>query len=235
VPPGSFTWDPDHEAPYYRYDPEEARRLVVEAKRLHEARFGTPLPTLTYTLRGNRATTQATGEFLRLCWQAVGIDVTVEPLDFAKWLDEKRAHNLQFWSGGWVADYPDEETFFQLSYSRNYDGGANGTGFSDAAFDALYERAAVLPDGEARRDLYRRMSHIIEDQVPTIVLYYDVRREMYFDWLGDLQLHVYLKAQPMYYRLDGALREARLSGRVEGRLEDLITRGAWPPGGASNP
>ncbi len=229
VPPGSFTWDPDYEAPYFRYDPEEARRLAADAKRLHEERFGEPLPTITYTLRGNRAKTVATGEFLALCWKAAGIDVVVEPLDFAKWLDEKRAHNLQFWSGGWIADYPDEESFLQLYYSRNYDGGANGTGYNNPEFDALYERAAVLPDSPERRDLYRQMCRIIENDVASIVLFYDVRREMYFDWLGDIDLHVYLKAQPMYYELDGALREARLRGDVYGTLEELRERGEWPP------
>ena len=138
------------------------------------------------------------------------------------------ARNLQSFSAGWVADYPDEETYFSLFYGPSYDGGANSTGYYNPEFDALYERARVLNDGPRRRDLYRAMARMIEHDMPIAVLYYDVRREMYYDWLGDLQLHVYLKAQPMYYELDGALRAARLAGRIEGTLEDLVATGAWP-------
>ena len=74
---------------------------------------------------------------------------------------------------------------------------------------------------------------MIERDMPIALIFYDVRREMYFDWLGDIDIHVYLKAQPMYYHLDGALREARLTGRVEGTLEALRASGRWPePGGS---
>lgn len=228
VPPGSFTWDPDHVVDDYRFDLDRARGLAREAKYIHKRNFGQDLPTLTYTLRGNSASAQARGEFLRLCWRAAGIDVRIVAIDFGKWLDERDAHNLQFFSAGWVADYPDEETFFSLFYGPNYEGGANGTGYYDPEYDRLYEQARVLGDGPQRRDLYRQMAAMIERDMPLALLYYDVRRELYYDWLGELQIHVYLKAQPMYYRLDGALREARLSGRVSGALEELRAAGRWP-------
>ena len=234
VTPGSFTWDPDYQAEFYQYDPDRARALAEEAKRLHRERFGKELPSIAYTLRGNRAASRARGEFLRLCWKAVGIDVEIEALDFAKWLDERDAHNLQFFSAGWVADYPDEETYLSLFYGPNYEGGSNGTGYQNPEYDRLYERARVLRDSPRRRKLYVQMARMIDRDMPIALLYYEVRRELYYDWLGpDLDIHVYLKAQPMYYRLDGALREARLSGRLEGTLEALRATGRWPgPGGS---
>ena len=231
VSPGSFTWDPDHVVPEYNYNLKEAERLAEEARRLHRERFGTELPRLTYTLRGNSAASRARGEFLRLCWRVIGIEVDIEAIDFGKWLDERDAHNLQFFSSGWVADYPDEETYFSLFFGPNYDGGSNGTGYYNPDYDRIYEQARVLPDGPERRELYRRMARIIERDMPVVLLYYRVRRELYYDWLGDLQIHVYLKAQPMYYELDGALREARLSERVHGTLAELVESGQWPAAG----
>ena len=231
VTPGSFTWDPDHVVADFRYDFEKAKRLAEEARRIHRERFGEALPTLTYTLRGNSASARARGEFLRLSWKAVGIDVHVEALDFGKWLDERDAHNLQFFSAGWVADYPDEETYFSLFYGPNYDGGSNGTGYYNPDYDSLYEQARVLPDGPRRRELYRQLARMVERDMPLALLYYRVRRELYYDWLGEIQIHVYLKAQPMYYRIDGELRDARLSGRVSGTLAELEASGQWPPAG----
>jgi len=51
---------------------------------------------------------------------------------------------------------------------------------------------------------------------------------MYYDCLDDRQPHVYLKAQPMYYRLDAALRTDRLAGEVDGALEEPRAAGPWP-------
>lgn len=229
VPPGSFTYGPDYLAPYYRFDPEEAARLAEEAKRVHRERFGTALPKLTVTFRSPSSATRQTAEFLRLSWKKIGIDTEPEFFDFGKWLENLRARNYQVNSAGWVGDYPDEETFLQLFYSKNYaGGGSNSTGYGNPEFDALYERAKVMLRSPERDALYEEMARIIERDVPVIMLYYRTRREFFFDWLGEVVPHVYLRAQPAYYRLDGELREARLSGAVRGTLEELRARGEWP-------
>jgi len=230
VPPGSFTWDRDYTAPFYRYDPEKARELAEEARRLHRETFDEEPPTLTVSFRSTSSATRQAAEFLRLSWQQVGIDVELEFYDFGKWLDNLRSRNYQINSAGWVGDYPDEETFLQLFYSKNYaGGGANSTGYDRPEYDALYEQAKTMLDSPERRDLYRQMARMIEEDCPVIVLYYRTRREFFFDWLGDITPHVYLRAQPAYYHLDGALREARLRGELRGTLEELREKGLWPP------
>lgn len=229
VPPGSFTYKADYLAPYYRYDEAEAARLAEEARELHRARFGTELPTLRLSFRSPSSATRQVAEFLRLSWQKIGIETSPEFYDFGKWLENLRARNYQVNNAGWVGDYPDEETFLQLFYSRNYaGGGSNSTGYSNPEFDSLYEQAKVMLRSPERDALYERMARIIEDDVPVIMLYYRTRREFFFDWLGEVVPHVYLRAQPAYYRLDGELRRARLSGEVSGTLEELRASGAWP-------
>jgi len=230
VPPGSFTFDPEYLAPYYRHDPEEARRLADEAKRLHREMFGEELPTLKVSFRATASATKQMAEYLRLAWRNIGIDVDLEFYDFGKWLENLRARNYQVNNAGWVGDYPDEETFLALFYSRNYEGaGMNSTGYQNPEYDALYEKGKTMSDSPERRDIYRRMARIIEDDCPVFMLYYRTRREFYFDWLGDVTPHVYLRAQPAYYRLDGELREARLSGELVGTLEELKRKGLWTP------
>ena len=228
VPPGSFTYDADYLAPFYRYDPEEAARLAQEAKRLHREMFGKDMPAFTASFRSTASATKQAAEYLKLAWRNIGIDVELEFYDFGKWLENLRARNYQVNNAGWVGDYPDEETFLALFYSRNYAGGGqNSTGFSNAEYDALYEQAKTMLDSPERRELYVRMARIIEEECPVFLLYYRTRREFYFDWLGDISPHVYLRAQPAYYRLDGELREARLNGELEGTLEELKEEGLW--------
>ncbi|MGI9014949.1 MAG: ABC transporter substrate-binding protein [Phycisphaerales bacterium] len=213
VPPGSFTYDENHQATWYRYDPEEARKLADEAKRLHRERHGEALPKLTLSFRATSSATRQAAEFLKLSWAQIGIEVEMEFYDFGKWLDNLRNRNYQINSAGWVGDYPDEETFLQLFYSPNYaGGGSNSTGFSSREFDALYEQAKVMMDSPERRDLYLKMAAIVEEELPVIMLYYRTRREFFFDWIGeDFKPHVYLRAQPAYFHFDGELRARRLS------------------------
>jgi ABC-type oligopeptide transport system substrate-binding subunit len=67
---------------------------------------------------------------------------------------------VQMFSYGWIADYPDGENFLQLFITRSI-GGANYTLFSHPEFDALYEKAKVMPDSPERTELYRRMVRIL--------------------------------------------------------------------------
>ena len=231
VPPGSFTYDPNHQAGMYRFDPEEAKRLADEAKRLHQERFGEPLPKLNLQFRSTSSATKQAAEFLRLSWAKIGIEVELDFYDFGKWLDNLRGRNYQINNAGWVGDYPDEETFLQLFYSRNYEGGGpNSSGFDNREYDRLYEESKSMVDSPERRELYRKMAAIIEEELPVVMLYYRTRREFFFDWIGpDFKPHVYLRAQPAYFRFDGDLRDARLSDEVTGTYEQLIESGQWSP------
>jgi oligopeptide transport system substrate-binding protein len=67
---------------------------------------------------------------------------------------------VQMFTYGWIADYPDGENFLQLFLTKSI-GGANYTLFSNAEFDALYERVKIMPDSPERTELYRRMVHIL--------------------------------------------------------------------------
>lgn len=93
----------------------------------------------------------------------------------------------------------------------------------------MYERAKKVYNTPERDELYRQMARIIEEDLPIAVIYYDIRRMLYYDWLGEVCDHIYLRAQPAYYRLDGALREARLDAGLRGTFEELREQGLWPP------
>ena len=67
---------------------------------------------------------------------------------------------VQCFTYGWIADYPDGENFLQLFLTKSI-GGANYTMFSNAEYDALYEKAKIMPDSPERTEIYRRMVHIL--------------------------------------------------------------------------
>jgi len=148
-----------------------------------------------------------------------------------------RQRQYQVWWLGWVADYPDEETFLSLFYSPNRSPGPNSSCYSDPDYDALYERAVTMQPGPERLALYQQMIEMIETDLPVIPLNYDVIRDLGYDWQGLLDErgayypavidHVWLKAKPMYYRLLPELREERLEHGLQGTLEELLNTGQW--------
>jgi oligopeptide transport system substrate-binding protein len=91
----------------------------------------------------------------------IGIRMTFDKVE--KLPDLRRQAQLgkvQCFTYGWIADYPDGENFLQLFTTKSI-GGANYTMFSNAEFDALYERIKVMPDSPERTALYSRMVHIL--------------------------------------------------------------------------
>ena len=94
-----------------------------------------------------------------------------------------------------------------------------------------------MQQGKQRRALYDKMIGFIERDVPVSNVYYDVVRDLGYDWQGrldengnyipEVQGHVWLKAKPAYYRMDAALREARLDHGLSGTLDQLQKQGKW--------
>ena len=70
----------------------------------------------------------------------------------------------------WVADYPDPENFLAVLFGTG--SGANHTGYSNPAVDALLSAAAGERDAARRRDLYVRAQQIILDDAVVIPCYY---------------------------------------------------------------
>jgi len=79
---------------------------------------------------------------------------------------------LVFFRASWIADYPDEESFMTVFYSKN---GAppNYTRFKNVEFDQLYEAAVKEIDNDKRVKLFQQMDRIIVEESPVIFLLYD--------------------------------------------------------------
>jgi len=81
---------------------------------------------------------------------------------------------INFFRKSWVADYPDEENFLSLFYSKNNSPkGFNYTHFSNDKFDWLYERTLKETNDSIRYDAYQQMDQLIVDNAPIVPLYYD--------------------------------------------------------------
>jgi oligopeptide transport system substrate-binding protein len=198
---------------YYRFDLAEARRLLAPARdELGQAGLldNGEIPTLHVYMPGRSQRFVDMGEFTFQQFNALGLDVTIH---YNSWPIHQQLVNrgeAQIFYMGWHADYPDAENFLQLFYSGNYTGGEPP--YRNEEFDALYERARVMPDTPERTALYARMASIINEEVPLRVLTEPQSYLLTYDWLRNVKPHPVGYGYGMYLRIDTDLRR-RLGGR----------------------
>jgi peptide/nickel transport system substrate-binding protein len=151
----------------YDFEPEKAELLV--AAFVKETGIKNPKIILS-----TNATYIDIAEFLQREWQKIGLDVAIDVNPPSTLRQAIATGKVTFFRASWIADYPDAENYLSLFYSKNFaPNGPNYTHFSNAKFDALYEKAFLETDDAKRFDLYQQMDKIIIEEAPIIPLFYD--------------------------------------------------------------
>src|SRR5699024_11326523 len=94
----------------------------------------------------------------------IGIRLVIRNTTFNRLQQKMAAGNIQLFSLGWIADYPDPENFLFLLYGPNgkvKHGGVNIANYQNDKFDALYAQMRTLPNGAKRKAVIARMVHIL--------------------------------------------------------------------------
>jgi ABC-type transport system substrate-binding protein len=182
---------------------------MVEAERIN----GGPIPPLTLLMRDADTLSRQMAEYFVGQMRPIGVTLVPEYHDWARWQEMVDNRQTQVFDAGWMADYPDEQNFYQLFYSKNApNAGVNQTVYNNPAFDALYDKAAVLPDTPERRRLYLEMEKIVMEDCTWLLECYPVMYRLHYDWVKGYKEMNYGYGYRQYLTLDGALRQRRLSG-----------------------
>ena len=104
-------------------------------------------------------------ELWKRSMDAVGVKVEFEIATWPELLKRSRAGTLMMWGYAWSAGSPDGGFFLAIAYGPNA-GDANDPRFSLPAFDRLYERQLVLPDGAEREAVMRQAKDTLVAQMP---------------------------------------------------------------------
>ncbi|MGD0539921.1 MAG: ABC transporter substrate-binding protein [Tepidisphaeraceae bacterium] len=210
IPPGFVTYDPSQVNPYTQFNLAAARKAMKEAEKIN----GGPIPPLRILMRDSETLSRQMAENFALQMSQIGLSVQPEYRDFARWNEMVDNRQTQLFDAGWVADYPDEQDFLQMFYGKNAPAmGVNSSAYVNPAFDQLYDRAAILPDGPERRRLYVQMEEVVMNDCPWLIEFYPTSYALHYDWLGGLHSMDYGYGYRQYVSLDYALRRKRLEGR----------------------
>jgi oligopeptide transport system substrate-binding protein len=149
------------------YDLAAAKRLLAEAG--YPNGQGLPTFTIIYNTLDSH---QVIAEYLQQVWKTnLGVNVTLQNLEWATFLEERKTSRMELGRAGWIADYADAQNFLDLLIT---DGGNNDGHYSNPEYDRLIRQAASLPDGAERNNVMRQAEEIAitRDQVVIPIYYY---------------------------------------------------------------
>jgi peptide/nickel transport system substrate-binding protein len=166
IPPGLPSFSRD-KVKGYDYDPDKVKELLFlagfpDGKGLPEISLSTTEQYLELA------------EYMQSQLAESGIKIRIDVQKATVLTDAVANSKIAFFRKSWVCDYPDEENFLSLFYSKNWSPkGVNYTHYYNPQFDALYERSQSELNDSLRYEYYRQMDQLLIDNAPVVPLYYD--------------------------------------------------------------
>jgi oligopeptide transport system substrate-binding protein len=166
IPPGLPSFD-STKVKGYDYNPDKARKLLVQAG----FPDGDGLPEISLATSEQY---QDLAEYIQAQLGELGIKIKID-VQKASVLNESIANSkVNFFRKSWVADYPDEENFLALFYSKNWSpAGFNYTHYINPEYDLIFEEAQTELNNARRYKYYQKMDQILINDAPVVPLYYD--------------------------------------------------------------
>ncbi len=170
--PGLPGFTPDDKT--FPFDPDAAREALAASK--YEVQDGRlvgedgPLPMVITEVGGGAEAAIDTQAFLEQWRTELGLEIEIRQTDFATFLAEQDAGELQMFNGGWIMDYPDPEDILDLKFHSTSE--LNDLSYENPQVDALLEEARTELDSEVRLDLYREVEQLIVQDAAWLPLYF---------------------------------------------------------------
>jgi peptide/nickel transport system substrate-binding protein len=166
----------------YNYDPEKAKELLAEAG--YADGFTTTLWTNDNPIRMRYA------EIFQEQLRQVGIETTIEVLEWAAYLNRTAAGEHDMFILGWVAVTGDADYgMYALFHSTQFGDAGNRTFYKNEDVDAALDEGRVSPDPEARRAAYYRAQELVMEDAPWVFMYVQDVLTLSRDYVEGFQNH----------------------------------------------
>ena len=155
---------------FIEYNPEEAKKLLEEGlaeEGMTIEDFNKEKIVLLYnTSESHKKIAQAVQEMWRT---KLGIDIGLENVEFQVKLDREKAGNYDISRAGWIGDYMDPMTFFDLWWSGS---AFNDVNYNNPEYDKRILESKTLMDQKVRMQNMREAEKLLMDDMAVIPVYF---------------------------------------------------------------
>ena len=187
VGPGVWGYDPAFRSEMSRFDRARALALLDlygyvdrDGDGWRELPDGKPL-VLEYATEPDQAA-RAANEQWKKNMDAIGIRMVFKTAKWPENLKASSAGKLMMWGVGWTVGAPDAQDFLNLAYGPNR-GQANKSRFDLPAYNEVYRRQTVLPDGPERQALIAEAKRLVVAYMPFRVHVHRIFTDLVQPWV----------------------------------------------------
>ncbi|HEX6707615.1 MAG TPA: ABC transporter substrate-binding protein [Albitalea sp.] len=211
MPPGTYGHDPAYRSENSEYDPARAKALLDlfgyvdrDGDGWRELPDGRPLvlqmaTQISYIERQFDETWQKS-------LAAVGLRIRFNPAQWPENFKAARAGRLQMWSLASTSAQPDAQQALEYMYGPAI-GEGNLARFKLPAFDAIYRRLLLLPDGPERARLFIEASKLVLAYMPYRIQVHRVYTDVTQPWISGYRWPLFRREVWQYVDVDVAMRE----------------------------
>jgi peptide/nickel transport system substrate-binding protein len=172
-PPGSWAFDPSVKP--YAYDPNRAKALLAEAgwKPGPDGVLTKDGKRLSFSLRHDQAdqTVKDTAIIIQEFLKKVGVEATIEPLDWPTFVKKLFASEFEGIVVGWTNFHDPDPFAYSIWHSGQWKA-RNFAHYKDPRADAALEAARRAGDQAERKRQYAEFSKILMEDAPYVFLYF---------------------------------------------------------------
>ncbi len=208
--PGTFGHRPDFKSEMSEYNLPKAKALLdlygyvdKDGDGWRDLPDGKPL-VLNYATQPDSQSRQLVEQ-----WQK-NMDALKVRIEFktAKWPENLKSANagkLQMWGVSWVATAPDGDTFLALGDGRAK-GQANKSRFDLPAYNALYQKQKLLPNGPERQALMEEAGKLMVAYMPYKISVHRLFTDLAQPWVIGYDRNIFLRDFWQYVDVDNTLK-----------------------------
>jgi len=150
-------------------------------------------------------TSRQLSELWKKNMDALGLRIEFQVAKWPEQLKASRAGKLMMWGVGWSAGQPDADTFLALGYGPNK-GQANHARFDLKAFNELYERQRMLPDGPERQALLDEAKKLMVAYMPYKVHVHRISTDLWHPWVLGFDRNIFVRDFWKYVDIDAEMQ-----------------------------
>ncbi len=161
----------------YKFDPAKAKELLKAAG--YPDGKGFPEVTLEINSGGGDRNILVAEVIQSMLKENLNVKVNINTVPLAEHIENAQSGKTDFFRYGWIADYPDPETFLTLFYGKHLPANPQDKSYinifryKNERFDSLFAASQVEPDVAKRFALLSQAENVMLEDAPFMPIFYD--------------------------------------------------------------